>query len=147
MTEPNASLRGLAELVARVVQRLGQSLGQAVRDGDDAAARTQAAADVDQLRELAAAADRMRPPGTPAVLDGALLTTALAEFAEWLRAPTPASEARAQQAIAELQAVFGPLVGAATASAEDAQREQYRRDARAAIDDYFRANPIEPFKP
>jgi hypothetical protein len=143
MTEPaDASLRGLAELVARVTQSLGQTL----RAGDDAAARTQAAAEVEQLRELAAAAERMRPSGTPAVVDGALLTTALAVFAEWLRAPTPASEARAQQAIAELQAVFGPLVGA-TASAEDAQREQYRQNARAAIDDYFRANPIKPFKP
>jgi hypothetical protein len=81
------------------------------------------------------------------VLDAARLTTALAAFADWLRAPTPAGEARAQQAIAELRAVFGPLVGAATASAEDAQREQYRQDARAAIDDYFRDNPIKPFKP
>jgi hypothetical protein len=135
----DASLRALADLVARVTQTL--------RAGDDPAARTQAAADVEQLRELAAAAERQRPPGTPAVFDAARLTAALAVFADWLRAPTPASEARAQQAMADLQVAFGPLVGAATASAEEAQREQYRQNARTAIDDYFRDNPIKPFKP
>jgi hypothetical protein len=135
----DASLRALADLVARVTQTL--------RAGDTPAARTAAAATVEQLRELAGVAERQRPPGTPAVFDAARLTTALAAFADWLRAPTPASEARAQQAMAELQAVFGPLVGAATAGAEEAQREQYRQDARAAIDDYFRANPIKPFRP
>jgi hypothetical protein len=135
----DASLRALADLVARVTQSL--------RAGDSPSARTEAAAAVEQLRELAGAAERQRPPGTPAVFDAARLTTALAVFADWLRAPTPESEARAQQAIADLQAVFGPLVGAATASAEEAQRDRYRQDARAAIDDYFRDNPIKPFKP
>ena len=139
MTEPaDASLRALAELVARVTETL--------RTGDNPAAREQAAADVEQLRELAAAADRQRPPGAPVVFDLTRLTTALAVFVEWLRAPSPTSEARAQQAIAEIQAIFGPL-GASTVRDDAAQRDEYRQNARAAIDDYFRDNPIKPFKP
>lgn len=139
MPEPaDTSLRALADLVARVTQTL--------QAGDNSAARSQAAADLEQLREVAAAADRQRAPGTPAVFDLTRLTTALALFAEWLRAPSPTTETRAQQAIAELHAIFDPL-GAGTARDEAAQSDQYRQNARAAIDDYFRDNPIEPFKP
>ena len=140
MTEPaDPSLRALADLVARVTQTL--------RAGDDPAAREQAAADVDQLRELAAAAERQRAPGAPAVFDVTRLTAALAVFADWLRAPTAAREAQAQQAMADLQLLFGPLLAPAAARDDAAQRDQYRQDARAAIDDYFRDNPIKPFKP
>jgi hypothetical protein len=140
MTEPaDPSLRTLAELVARVTQTL--------RAGDDPAAREQAAADVDQLREVASAADRQRAPGVPAAFDVTRLTAALAVFADWLRAPTPAREAQAQQAMADLQLLFGPLLAPAAARDDAAQRDQYRQDARAAIDDYFRDNPIKPFKP
>ena len=142
MTDPadDPSLRPLAELMARVTQTL--------RAGDNPSARVQAAADVDQLRELAAAAaDRHRAAGAPALFDAARVTAALGTFAEWLRAPTAANEASAQHAIVELQRLFGPLVAAAAAPDDAARREQYRQNARTAIDDYFRDNPIKPIKP
>jgi len=142
MTEPaDASLRALAELVARVAQTL--------RAGDTPAAREHAAADVEQLRELAAAAEHQRAAGAPALFDVARLTAALGAFADWLRAPTAAGEGRAQQAIAELQAIFAPLGGSLAGPAPDeaAQRDEVRQNARAAIDDYFRDHPIEPIEP
>jgi hypothetical protein len=140
MTEPaDPSLRALATLVARVAHTL--------QAGDDPAARVQAAADVEQLRELAAAADRQRAPGAPALFDAVRVSEALGLFADWLHSPTGAGEARARQAMTELQVTMGPLVGAAPARDDPGEREHHRREARAALDDYFREHPIAPAKP
>jgi hypothetical protein len=128
------SARPLADLIARVAQTL--------RAGDDPAARADAAAQVEQLRELVAQVDRGRPAGSPALFD-----LALQGFAEWLRAPTSANEAYAEQAIASLRAAMAPLVPWDPAGDDTADRERYRRDARAAMDDYFRDHPIKPMKP
>jgi hypothetical protein len=139
MTEPaDPSLRALATLVARVAQTL--------QGGDDPAARAQAAADVEQLREIAAAADRRRAPGAPALVDAARVSEALGVLVEWLRSPTDAGEARARNAMTDLQVTLGPLVGWSPAREDPAEREQHRRDARTALDDYFRDNPIKPVK-
>jgi hypothetical protein len=129
----------LAELIAQVTQTL--------RGGDDEVARAQAAAQVDQLRELVAQADRARPAGSQLPFDLAQVQAMLRQFADWLRAPTHANEADAEQAIASLRAALGPLVPWDPAPSDAADRERYRRDARSAIDDYFREHPITPVKP
>jgi hypothetical protein len=65
------------------------------------------------------------------------ISNALAIFAEWLRAPTPDLELRAAHAMAELQTALGPLVGWDPAREDADRRAQYRREARAALDDLF----------
>jgi hypothetical protein len=132
-------LRALAELIGRV--------GQTLRADDTAAARAEAAAQVDQLRELVASVDRARPAGSPAVFDLARVGEALRVIARSLQMPTSANEAEVRQVLAELQAALGPLAGGAPARDEAAEREHYRLQARAAMDDYFREHPIKPFKP
>ncbi|HEX7839871.1 MAG TPA: hypothetical protein VF469_20485, partial [Kofleriaceae bacterium] len=64
-------------------------------------------------------------------------------FAEWLRAPTPDGEARAERAMAELSAQLGPLVGWDPAREDAARRAQYRREARAALDEIFPDKPAK----
>jgi hypothetical protein len=124
MTAPGIPpLTGLAELVGRVAQIM--------QAGDDPAARTAAAASVDELRALLGAT------GAAPGFDLAQIRDALAAFAEWLRAPTRDSEARAERAMSDLQAALGPLAGGNPAR-EDAERQaQYRREARAALDNLF----------
>jgi hypothetical protein len=126
-------LRTLAELIAHVTQTL--------RGGDDPAARADAARDVEQLRELVARVAAQ--PVAPAGFDVAEVSDALRHFATWLREPTSANEAQAQQAITELQIALGPLV-VDPAREDAARREQYRQEARAALDDYFRDRSGKP---
>jgi hypothetical protein len=136
--EPPA--RALAELVARVAQTL-------LAGGEDAAARTQAAADVEQLQAIVAATERQRAPGSPAGLGGfdlAQIGDALRVFTAWLRAPSAANEAEAERAMAELQATLGPLVGWDPGREDAARRAQYRQEARAALDEIFRDKPGKP---
>lgn len=140
MTEPAADpLRGLAELLDRV--------GQTLRAEDTAAARSDAAVQVDQLRALIAGVDQVPPAASPAVFDLARIAEALRVIAESLRAPTSANEAEARRVLAELQATLGPLAVRTPLRDEAAEREHYRLKARAAMDDYFREHPIKPFKP
>lgn len=133
MTEPALSLQQLAELVARIARTM--------HGGDDAAARTAAAAEVEQLRQLVA---RTTGQIAPAGFDLAQIGDALRLFADWLRAPGPATEAPAERAITDLQAALGPLVGWDPAREDAARRDQYRREARAALDDYFAGKPKKP---
>jgi hypothetical protein len=128
----NDLLRALAELGGRIVQ--------ALRTGDADAARTEAATQIDRLREMVAGFERARP-AVAAVVDLARIGEALGVVAQALR--TPGREAEASQALAELQAA----AGRAPARDEAAEREHYREKARAAMDDYFRQHPIKPFKP
>ncbi len=131
MTDPaEPALRALGELIARVseVMRAG---------GDDAAARTQAAADVDRLQAIVAETGERRMPGSPAGFDLAQISAALRVFAEWLRAPTSANEAGAERAMSELAVTVGPLVGWDPAREDAARRAQYRQEARAALDEIF----------
>lgn len=133
--------RALAELVARVAQTL-QAGG-----GDDAAARTQAAADVEQLQAIVAATEQQRAPGSPAGLAGfdlAQIGDALRVFTAWLRTPSAANEAEAERAMAELQVTLGPLVGWDPGREDAARRAQYRQEARAALDEIFRDKPTKP---
>src|SRR5262249_18389518 len=103
MTDPiEPSVRALAELIARVAELLHAG-------GDDAAARAQAAADVEQMQAVVA-----QVQGTPGNLAGggiAQIAGALRVFAEWLRTPTSANEAKAERAMSELMVTVGPLVG------------------------------------
>ena len=128
------SLRVLAELIARIA-------GAMHAGGDDAAARTQAAADVDRLQALVGETEQRRSPGSPAGFDLAQVSAALRVFTEWLRTPTPANEARAERAMSELAATVGPLAGWDPAREDAAKRAQYRREARAALDEIFADKP------
>lgn len=124
MTAPGMPpLTALAELVVRIA-RIMQA-------GDDPAARTAAAASVEELRALIRATDAA--PG----FDLAQIGEALAIFAEWLRAPTADRELRAAHAMAELQTALGPLVGWDPVREDAERRAQYRREARAALDNLF----------
>ncbi|TMQ15672.1 MAG: hypothetical protein E6J91_13115 [Deltaproteobacteria bacterium] len=148
MTEPSdprspevPELAALAPLVARVAQIL--------QGGDDPAARSAAAASVEDLRAVVARTepqgavagfDRREPSAGGGDPDG-LAGGAGVPFAEWLRAPTPDREARAERAMSELQAVLGPLVGWNPAREDAERRAQYRREARAALDEIFPDKP------
>jgi len=131
------SLRALAELIARIAGALHAG-------GDDATARTQAAADVDRLQALVGETEQRRTPGGPAGFDLAQISAALGVFTEWLRTPTPANEARAERAMTDLAAAVGPLVGWDPAREDAAKRAQYRREARAALDEIFADKPKKP---
>jgi hypothetical protein len=138
MTEDaEPSLRGLAELIARIAGTLHAG-------GDDATARTQAAADVDRLQALVGETEQQRTPGSPAGFDLAQVSGALRVFTEWLRTPTAANEAKAERAMSELAATVGPLVGWDPAREDAAKRAQYRREARAALDELFADVPKKP---
>ena len=130
------SMRALGELIARITEALGAG-------GDDAAARTQVAADVDRLQAIVTEGER-RTPGSPAGFDLAQVSAALRVFAEWLRTPTSANEAQAERAMSELAATVGPLVGWDPAREDAARRAQYRREARAALDEIFADKPEKP---
>jgi hypothetical protein len=123
----------LPELIARIMRML--------QAGDDPAARAEAAREVDELRAAVAQAAPQRAPGALPGVDLALVADALRVFGDWLRAPTPASEAAAEQAIEDLQLRIGPLVGWDPGREDRARREQYRREARAALDEIFDKKP------
>lgn len=126
MTAPGAPpLTALAALVGRIAELM--------RAGDDPAARADAATSVEELRAIVGDT----APAAAAGFDLAQIGEALAAFAQWLRAPTPDSEARAERAIAELQSALGPLVGWNPAREDAERRAQYRREARAALDNLF----------
>jgi hypothetical protein len=141
MTEPvDPPVRALAELVTRIAATLhGGGAG-----ADDAGARAQVAADVEQLRAIVDEAGAPRAPGSLAGVDLAQVAGALGVFAAWLCAPTPANEAQAERAMAELAAAMGPLVGWDPAREDAARRAQYRQEARAALDEIFRDKPGKP---
>jgi hypothetical protein len=119
----------LADLVARILQTL--------QAGDDPAARARAAREVDELRAVVAQA----APGALPGIDLARLAEALRVFGAWLAAPTPANEAEAERAVADLQLQIGPLLGWDPGREDAARREQYRREARAALDEIFDKKP------
>lgn len=136
MTEPvdpplAPELAALTALVGRVAQIL--------QGGDDPASRTAAASSVDALRSVLAQTGQGKAPG----IDLAQIGDALAVFAAWLRAPTPDGEARAERAMSELSAQLGPLVGWDPAREDAARRAQYRREARAALDEIFPDKPAK----
>ena len=133
------TLGALAELLGKVTETL--------RGGDTPEARTDAAAQVDQLRELVAGAGRAIPAGAPAGFDLARLGEALRAIAEALRTGGD-READVARALDELQAATGlPLRPAHPGRDDAAEREHYRKQASAAMDEYFRAHPHKPFKP
>jgi hypothetical protein len=144
MTEPidhagaGAPLREVAELVARVAENL--------QAGDDAAVRAQAAADIERLQTFIAQVEQTAQAGLPG-FDLAQIGEAIRLLAEWLRAPTAASEASAQRGFAELQATLGPLLGWEPARDAAARRAHFRQEARTSMDNYFRDHPIKPMKP
>ena len=139
MTAPGVPpLTALAALIGRIAQIM--QTGQAV---DDPTARTTAAASVDDLRALVAETATGATPG----FDLAQIADALTAFAEWLRAPTRDSEARAERAMSALQAALGPLVGWDPAREDAERRAQYRREARAALDNLFPDGLGTPDKP
>ena len=140
MTEPSRppdpadpAIRALGELIARVAEALRAG-------GDDAAVRTQAAVEVERLRAIVGEAGAQRVPG----FDLAAIARALRVFAAWLAAPTPENEAAAERAMSDLAATVGPLVGWDPAREDAARRAQYRREARAALDEIFGGKPEKP---
>ncbi|HEY0482060.1 MAG TPA: hypothetical protein VGD37_31290 [Kofleriaceae bacterium] len=132
----------LAPQLAALVALVGR-VAQIMQAGDDPAARTAAAASVDELRAVLASAG---PQGATPGIDLAQVGDALVAFAAWLRAPTPDGEARAERAMAELQAALGPLVGWDPAREDAERRARYRSEARAALDEIFPSTP-RPTKP
>lgn len=156
MTAPVEPARALGERIARIAQALD--------GGDDAATRTQVAAELEQLRQVLARTELPRPVGpagpagavgpagpaggddrsTPTGIDLAQLADAVRLLAGWLREPTSANEAQAQRAISELQASVGPLIGWDPAREDAARRQQYRQEARSALDDYLRDRSRKP---
>jgi hypothetical protein len=120
-----------AELAA-LAGRIAQATAQLAAGGDDGA-RAAAATELAALEQALAGIDR----GAVGGLDLAQLGEALRVFGAWLRAPTPAGEATAQAAMADLQAQLGPLIGWDPAREDAARRAQYRQEARAALDEIF----------
>jgi len=132
MTAPGIPpLTALAGLVARIAHIM--------EAGDDPAARSAAAASVDELRTLVSATEAAPEAATDAApgFDLAQIGNALAIFSEWLRTPTPDLELRAAHAMAELQTALGPLVGWDPVREDAERRAQYRREARTALDNLF----------
>jgi len=159
-------LHALAELVGRVAQTL--------HGGADDAARARTAVDVAELQaivgrvdhEAASASSPFQAPSVttpasrsspaapggardprgdlPAGLDLAQIADALRVFGDWLRAPTAAGEAEAERVMTDLQLALGPLIGWDPGREDAARRAQYRRGARAALDDIF---PVAGKKP
>lgn len=117
-------LTALAALVGDIAGLLQAS--------DDPAARAAAASRVQDLQALVG-----QTATSGATFDLAPIADALAVFAAWLRAPSADTETRAERALADLQAALGPLVGWDPAREDAARRAQYRREARAALDDIF----------
>src|SRR5437762_1701340 len=101
--EPPPPVPALADAIARIARTL--------QAGDDAAARARAAGEVDELRAALAQAGPQRVPGALPGLDLGRLAEALRVLGAWLRAETPASEAEAERAMADLQLEVGPLLG------------------------------------
>lgn len=134
-SEIDATLRALSDLVGQVAQTL--------RADDDATARARAASQVDQLRDVLAGLGRGPLPGIAAMFDLAQIREALGKFAASLRAPATEAETEAERAISDLQAMLGPLAGGDPARDDARDREHYRQQASAAIDDYFRDHPIK----
>lgn len=135
-------LAALTALVGRVAQLL--------RGGDDPASRTAAATSVDELRAVMTQAGQHGAGPGPGIgigpgsgSDLAQIGGALAVFADWLRAPTPEGEARAERAMSELQAQIGPRVGLDPAREDAERRARYRREARAALDEIFPDKPAK----
>lgn len=127
------SLPSLAELIARIARTL--------QAGDDAAARAEAARELDELRAAIAGAEAQRVRGALPGLDLGRLAEALRLLGAWLAAPTPESEAQAERAMADLQLELGPRLGWDPGREDAARREQYRREARAALDEIFDKKP------
>jgi hypothetical protein len=130
VTQPgDPELGALTALVGRIAQSM--------QAGDDPAARTAASASVEELRAVVARTGQ----GGVAGFDLAQIGDALTAFAEWLRAPGRDSETRAERAMSELQAALGPLGGWDPAREDAARRAQYRKEARAALDEIFPDKP------
>lgn len=139
--------RALAALIA-LVGRVGDASQQLTAAGaspaPDAdlpaiseATRRSAAAELDAVEAQLGQLD----PRALGGLDLAQFTGALRVFGDWLRAPSPAGEAAARTAMAELQQALGPQLGWDPAREDAARRAQYRREARAALDDFFVGKP------
>ncbi len=120
-------------------------IAQTMHADDSPELRAQAAAQIEQLRELLAHADPVRDGDRPALLDVARLGEALRVLAEGLRDPTN-TDRRSRQAMAELEAAAGPLISALEVHDDEAQLARHRQDASDAIDSYFGEHPIAPFE-
>jgi hypothetical protein len=129
-------LRALAALIAR--------FDRTMTGDDDDRARSEAAEQIDQLREIAAAAMQGRSIGG---FDVKQLDRALAVLAGWLREPHTEAEADARRAMADLESVLLPLLDLhADPAAEVAERAHAQQQARAAIAAYVAAHPIAPMR-
>ena len=124
----------LADAIARIARTLQAGV-------DDDAARARAAREVEELRAAVAEAAPRRAPGALPGIDLGKLADALRVFGEWLRAPSSEREAAAERAIEDLQLEIGPLLGWDPGREDRARREQYRREARAALDAIFDKKP------
>lgn len=131
-------LRALAALIAR--------FDRTATGDDDDRARSEAADQIDQLREIAAAAMQGRSIGG---FDVARLDRALAVLVRWLREPSTEAEAEARRAMSDVESAFRPLLDlhlhchadpAAAERADDQQR------ASASIAAYIAAHPIAPMR-
>lgn len=114
----------------------------------DAALRKQAAAQVEELLDAVA---KIGNPAGQAVagarepiaqtfrgVDLAKMADGMRVFAEWLAHPNNANKAQAEQLIAQLQHVMGPMVGFDPAREDEERRAQIKKDVQKSLDEIFR---------
>ena len=114
----------------------------------DAAARKQAAA---QVEELLDAVTKLQNPAGQAVagsrepiaqafrgVDLARMADGMRVFAEWLAHPNTQNKAQAEQLIAQLQHVMGPMVGHDPEREEAERKAQIKADVQKSLDEIFR---------
>lgn len=66
------------------------------------------------------------------------LAKGMQQLVDWMSNPSPETEAKAKELIAQLQQTLGPVFGIDPEAAEEARREQMRADVRKTLDDAFR---------
>ena len=139
--ELESHVKHVKDSVKHLVQTVNQS-------EQDAALRKQAAAQVEQL--LDAVAKIGSPAGTAVAgarepiaqtfrgVDMVKMADGLRVFADWLAHPSTANKAQAEQLIAQLQHVMGPMVGHDPAREDEERRAQIKKDVQKSLDEIFR---------
>jgi hypothetical protein len=110
--------------------------------------RQQAAAQVEEL--LDAVAKISNPAGQAVAgarepiaqtfrgVDLAKMADGMRVFAEWLAHPNNANKAQAEQLVAQLQHVMGPMVGFDPEREDEERRAQIKKDVQKSLDEIFR---------
>ena len=127
--EQRPELRAQLAIVADSVAAIGRALDA---PGDDPAARTRIADEVDRVRTTmlaAVAKSQVKNVPVPALAD------TLELLASWLRAPTPETTARVERFVAALRAVPGGDALWADQAAEAKRKAELDEDVQKSLDE------------